>query len=206
MFKLLAEHPVHCSQLVPQKPHYIGYCEACKHGAGGVWLSGTKTMRPVVWRIKCPPDIVKLTEDEKLTINNLEMAGILIQNLTLENLVPMKHTHAATWCDNTSAVAWAGRLSSSKSRVGQQLARALALRMIVNQSSHLAAMSISGKDNVLANLASRSFRHTGVQGNYDLSDDVFLTKFNTDFPLTQDASWLMLRLNTRLNSLVFTTL
>ena len=67
-------------------------------------------------------------------------------------------------------------------------------------------MSISGKDNALANLASQSFRHTGVQGNYDLSDDAFLTKFNADFPLTQDALWLMLRLNTKLSSLVFTTL
>ena len=210
MFKLLSEHPVHCSQLVPQNPHYIGYCDACKHGAGGVWMSGTKTIRPIVWRIKWPPDIVKLTEKRPeeggLTINDLEMAGVLIQNLILENLVPMKHTHAATWCDNTSAVAWTGRLNSSKSRVGQQLTRALALQMIINQSSHLAAMSIPGKDNDLADLASRSFKQTGVQGNYNLSDEAFLTKFNLDFPLTQDNSWLMLRLNTRLSSLVFTSL
>ena len=99
----------------------MGYCDACKHGAGGVCMSGTKTIRPVVWRLKWPPDIVKLIEEGKLTINDLEMVGVLIQNLILENLVPMKHTHAATWCDNTSAVAWTGRFNSSKSRVGQQL-------------------------------------------------------------------------------------
>ena len=113
-------------------------------------MSGTKTLRPIVWRIKWPDDIVQLTNDHTLTINDLEMAGVLIQNLTLENLVPMQHTHAATWCDNTSAVAWTGRMNSSKSQVGQQLTRALALRMIVNQSSHLAAMSIAGKDNDLS--------------------------------------------------------
>ena len=75
MFKLLAEQPVHCSQLVPQAPHYVGYCDACKCGAGGVWLSGTKTMRPVGWRIKWPPDIVQLTEEEQLAINDLENRG-----------------------------------------------------------------------------------------------------------------------------------
>ena len=82
----------------------------------------------------------------------------------------------------------------------------MALRMIVNQSSHLAAFSIAGKDNELADLASRSFKKTGTQGNYDLTDAAFLTKFNTDFPLTQDASRTMLRLNTKLSSLVFTAL
>ena len=58
----------------------------------------------------------------------------------------------------------------------------------------------------LADLASRSFKATGTAGNYDLSDPEFLTKFNSEFPLTQDTSWLMLRLPTSTSSLVCSVL
>jgi len=97
-------------------------------------------------------------------------------------------------------------MSSSKSIIGQQLTRALAARMITNKSSHLAAISIAGIDNPLADLASRSFRNTGVQGNYCLTDMAFLTKFNSDFALPQNNSWLMLRLPNKVSSLVFSVL
>jgi hypothetical protein len=159
-----------------------------------------------VWRIKWPPDIVKRFEDGHLTINDLEMAGLLLHYLLLEQLVDLKHQHTAAWCDNTSAVSWTSRMTSTKSAVGQQLVRALALRMVANESSPLAPLSIAGADNDMADLASRSFKHTGAQGNYDLSDLEFLTKFNSDFPLQQEHSWLLLRLHNKLNSLVFTVL
>ena len=122
------------------------------------------------------------------------MAGLLLQYLILEQLVDMTGIHSAAWCDNTSAVSWTVRMNSNKSTVGQQLTRALAMRLIVNQSSHLAALSIAGADNNLADLASCSFKQTGAKGNYDLSDAKFLTKFNSDFPLEQDNSWLLLHL------------
>jgi hypothetical protein len=64
--------------------------------------------------------------------------------------------------------------------------------MIVNCSSHLTAISIAGINNPMADLASRSFKKTGVHRNYDLTDPAFLTKFNSDFALPQDNSWLML--------------
>ena len=207
IFKVLGDSPVQCQQLVPSEtPGYIGHCDACQCGAGGIWLSGSKTLRPIVWRVKWPPDIVELAKAGTLTINDLEMAGLLLQYLLLEQLVPMKHTHAVAWCDNTSAVSWTVKMSSNRSKVGQQLTRALALRMLVNKSSHLAALSIAGADNELADLASRSFKHTGVKGNYDLSDHDFLTKFNSDFPLQQENSWLMLRLKQKLCLPVFTVL
>ena len=206
IFKLIGDRPIHCSQLVPGKPHYIGHADSCKFGAGGIWLSGVRTLRPIVWRIKWPDDIVKRYEQGLLTINDLEMAGLLLQYLLLEQIVEMEGIHTAAWCDNTSAVSWTVNMSSKRSLVAQQLTRALAIRMIQNRSSHLAALSIAGLDNGLADLASRSFKHTGIQGNYDLSDAEFLTKFNTDFPLQQDASWLMLRLHTKIASNVFTLL
>ena len=68
-------------------------------------------------------------------------------------------------------------------------------------------MSILGLDNTLADLANRSFKDTGKAGNYKLTDTHFLTKFCSDFPLTpQDSSWLLLRPNTKVSSLVFSLL
>ena len=206
MFLVMSKRPTLCCQLVPGMPAYIGHCDACKFGAGGIWMSGSKTLRPIVWRLKWPPEVVHLFEQGRLTINDLEMAGLLLHFLVLEQLVDLKHCHTAAWCDNTSAVSWTSRMSSTTSKVGQQLTRALALRMVANESSHLAPLSIAGADNELADLASRSFKSTGTAGNYDLTDLEFLTKFNADFPLQQDASWLLLRLHNRLSSLVSTIL
>jgi hypothetical protein len=206
LFMVMSKCPIQCCQLVPGTPAYIGFCDACKYGAGGVWLSGTHTIRPVVWRTKWPPDVIALFEEGKITINDLEMAGMLLSYLLLEQLVDLKHTHTAAWCDNTSTVSWTSRMSSSKSTVGQQLTRALALRMCATESSPLAPLSIAGSDNDMADLASRSFRRTGTSGNYDLSDADFLTKFNSDFPLQQGTSWLMLHLHNKVSSLVFTLL
>ena len=118
----------------------------------------------------------------------------------------MNLLQTVVWCDNTSAVAWTVKMSSSKSVIGQQLTRALACRMLINHSSHLAALSIAGIDNPLADLASRSFKRTGVHGNYDLTDLDFLTKFNSDFSLPQNNSWLLLRLHNKVTSLVFSVL
>jgi hypothetical protein len=119
----------------------------------------------------------------------------------------MKHIHTTSWCDNTSAVLWTAKMNSSKSVIGQQLIRALALCMLSNQSSHLAILSIAGIHNDLADLANQSFKYTGViKGNYDLSDTHFLTMFNSEFPLAQNLSWIMLRLHDVINSLVFTVL
>jgi hypothetical protein len=58
----------------------------------------------------------------------------------------------------------------------------------------------------MADLASRSFKHTGVKGNYDLTDAQFLTQFNAEFPLEQGASWLMLRHMNSMSSRVCTLL
>ena len=207
MFKIIASRPTHCKQLHPRSPDYIGYCDACNYGAGGIWISGIKTIRPIVWRIQWPPQVVEAIQSKKLTINDLEMAGVLLQFLVLEPLVPMRHTQTAVWCDNTSAVSWTNKMSSRRSLIGQQLARALALRLLATEASHLAALSIAGLDNTLADLASRSFKQTGKSGNYNLTDVDFLTKFCSDFPLTpQNSSWLLLRPNIKVSSRVFTLL
>jgi hypothetical protein len=78
--------------LIVNDPGYIGYCDASKLGAGGVWLTGTQTLAPVVrWRVEWPNNVrsqVVSFENPGGTILNsdLEMAGMLLQFLVLENL------------------------------------------------------------------------------------------------------------------------
>ena len=206
IFRLLYENPVKCRQLLPGEPDYIGSSDACKYGAGGVWFGGLQKLHPIVWRVPWPQDIIDRVSANELSINDLEMAGLVLQYLLLEQVVPMKHVHAAAWCDNSSAVSWTVKMSSSKSAVGQLLTRTLALRMISNKSSHLVALAIAGVDNCMADLASRSFKSTGSTGNFNLSNAAFLSKFNNEFPLSQDTSWIMLRLHDSVTSHIFTIL
>ena len=211
VLKLVANRPTKCSQLVPGWPDYVGFCDACKYGAGGVWLSGKSDLHPVIWRVAWPPDIVarlisRDNPDGDLTINDLEMAGLLLHYLVLEQLLPdMAGKHAAAWCDNTSTVSWARRQSCKRSRVGQRLLRALSIRHVATKSSPLAPWSIAGANNQMADLASRSFRKGG-KGNFELTDTALLTKFNSLFPLTQEASWHLHHLNNNISSLVFSEL
>jgi len=206
LIKLAGSRPTHCAQLVSGIPAYIGFCDACKYGAGGVWFAGSKYLDPIVWRFEWPTDIpCKLISRENptgtLTINDLEMAALLLHYLALEQLVDLRHQHAAAWVDNKSTVAWATKLSSQRSKVGQRLIRALSLRHCANESSPLAAVSIMGVRNRMADVASRSFRKAGKEP-YSLTNFAFLTQFNSDFPLTQDASWRLFQLATKVSSLV----
>ena len=108
----LAKHPTHVKQLCKNEPHYIGYSDACKLGASGVLCSGQKSLFLVVWQLQWPPDIIKKVKSAQnstgtLSINNLELAGMVLNWLVLEDLgVSLHHAHIALYCDNTSAVSW----------------------------------------------------------------------------------------------------
>jgi hypothetical protein len=39
-------------KLVPGDDHYIGYCDACVAGAGGIWLSRDLNVQPIVWYVQ----------------------------------------------------------------------------------------------------------------------------------------------------------
>jgi hypothetical protein len=184
--------PTHCKELIPGDPEYIGYCDAAKRGMGGVWLSGTKELEPFVWDVPFPEDIRKRfvswsNPTGDITNSDLEMAAHLMQWLALELTHNVRHAHAAIASDNTATVAWARRLDSKRSHVAKRLLRVLAVRQRVCRASPLLTISIAGKDNDMADAASRWFRNND---NYeDIPDDLFLPRFNAAFPLPQNASW-----------------
>ena len=211
LIKILGNRPTHCRELIAETPGYIGYCDASKLGAGGVWLSGRLRLPPVVWRLEWPDDVrrnVVSFDNPTGTITNsdLEMAGMLIHYLVLEHLVTLKHVHVAAWCDNTPTVSWTNKLSSSRSLIAGRLTRALALRIHENEASPLVSVSIAGIDNRMADMSSRTFgRNSAMAHTFHVSDEAFLQSFSAAFPLQND-SWRVFRLSNKLASRIFSEL
>lgn len=192
LLNIVATRPTHVMELCPKEPDFIGFVDACKYGVGGVWQSGRSDIKPYVWRIYWPKDVrdrlVSSTNpDGDVTINDLEMAGVLLHWLILEQIAPcsLKHRHIGIACDNAASVSWAFKLQSSKSKIAAHLLRALALRQFINQASPLLCTSIAGKHNGMADVASRSFS----MPEFVNSPHSFLHVFQNKFPLPQDASW-----------------
>ncbi len=105
-------NPTLCTDLLPSAPDYIGYCDASKHGAGGICIGGRKQLPAIVWWITFPASTQenicsKINPAGTITNLDLEMAGLLGPWLVLECLVDLQHNHMAIGCDNTPTVAWA---------------------------------------------------------------------------------------------------
>ena len=204
-----ATEPTSVLQLVEQQPNYIGYCDACKFGASGVWFNGTSNLDYHVWQYEWPQDVrdnLKTADNPKgtISINDLEMAGLVMQWLVLECLVPtLCNTHVAIYCDNASTVSWSFKMAQSKSLVASFLLRALGLRMHAVKSSPLQCLPIAGSDNSMADEASRQVPSNPAQSPSFTSLTSF---FNTTFPLQQPNSWQEFHLPNKLTSKIISCL
>ena len=123
---------VHVRQLVPREPEFIGKCDACTYGIGGVWISGPGLRHPIVWRIELQEDITLQIVSSKningsISISDLEIAAHLIQYIVLEYLVILFHKRIGIVSDNTPTAVWANKLSAKKSGLAGKLLRALAI-------------------------------------------------------------------------------
>lgn len=128
IIRYMEVHPTSMKQLVLEYPSYIGYSDACRLGAGGVWCSGTVALEPFLWQVKWPKEIQNalVTAQNKsgtITINDLELAGAVLNWLALEcqDSVSLHNQHVGTYCNNTSAVTWAYKLRTSKSAIAARL-------------------------------------------------------------------------------------
>ncbi len=115
----LAARPTHVREILPaQDPDYIGYCDASAFGTGGVWFSGTSSVRETVWRLQWPPDITAAVVSESnptgaLTNSDLEMAAVVLHLNVIEPLVPsMHHKSMQIHSDNTPSVAWLTKMAT----------------------------------------------------------------------------------------------
>ena len=192
LLQRISSRPTSVLELTGGEPWFVAYVDASKYGVGGVWINGNKYIKPTVWRLEWPQDVrdqlvTSNNRKGKINISNLEMAGVLLAWIVLENISPicLKHAHVGIFCDNTPAVAWATRLSASKSPIGGHLCRALALRQHVHRASPILTVSIAGIKNDMADVASRACKNISSDSN---SHD-FLSMFNKKFPLPQQTSW-----------------
>ena len=184
--KHMAKHPTQVKQLVRGLPSYVGFSDSCKLGTGGIWSGGLIPIVPILWSLEWPPDIKQRFADGILTINDLELAGMVINWLVLECLAPtLRFIHAALFCDNSSAVQWAYKLRSSASEVAGRLLRLLGLRIHHREASHISSIGILGDDNIMADIVSRAFK----TGKYFYAQNNLTSYFNTHFPLPQNLSW-----------------
>ena len=195
--------PTHAKELMVGIPAFIGYCDASKEGAGGVWFSGTDYLRPIVWRVEWPKEVAhrwKSFDNPKgdITNSDAEMAALLLQWLVLEMVVgDLKYKHVAAWSDNTPTVGWAKKSKSTKSVIGQRLISALTIRQRKVHASPLATSHIAGIANHMADAASRSFGSTSTS-TYHLTDRDFLLYFVKTFKLPQKQYWRICLLNSKL--------
>ena len=81
LFTIMSSRPTHCKELIPGLPAFIGNVDACKWGIGGTWITGNSLLAPIVWHFKWPPKVIAALEAKLITINDLEMAGILLWTL-----------------------------------------------------------------------------------------------------------------------------
>jgi hypothetical protein len=188
----LGARPTHVQELVPNDEHYVGYCDACNAGAGGVWFSGELHLDPVVWRVAFPPEIAaQVISDSNpngtLTNSDLEMAAVLLHYMILQQITDMKHKRSGTFSDNTPTVSWSTRMADkSQAPTAGRLLRGLAAIQRATEAGPYTVTSVAGKQNQMADVSSRSF--------HLIDNDVFLTHFNFTFPLPQRQSWKIVHL------------
>ena len=208
LIKDVASRPTSTKELVVGEPDYLGYCDASGIGAGGVWFGVHAELDPIVWRVEFPHDIRDRLVSESnptgdITNSDLELAGLVLHWLVLEYVVDdLRHKHVAMYCDNTPTVAWANRLASKNSKIAGRLLRALALRQRTRRASPLLSISIAGEDNVMADVASRSFRGNNAKTTFEVSNNDFLTYFNSQFPLPQNLQWKQFHLASKVTTRV----
>jgi hypothetical protein len=204
----LGKNPTPVQLLVTEYPNYLQYTDACKLGAGGVITPGLEAIQFWVWQYEWPLDIQRelvaaTNKGGKLTINDLELAGLVLGWLVLEHVVAdLTFKHVGMFCDNTSAVAWAYKGSTSTSIAAARLLRLLSIRQRVRQASSLIPMNIAGKDNAMADIPSRAFKN----GEFFHAKENIVSFFNSTFPLPQELSWKEFKVPEKLASRVISCL
>jgi len=182
----LATDPVPITTLIPRAPQYVGSTDASAQGIGGFWVP-TKFADgpPIVFRTPFPTAIQcrLITADNPsgdLTNSDLELAALVLATAMRAHTTTLCPA-ASLWCgsDNTAAVSWARRGSTSTTGANAHLLRWMA-QLSRRYNLSLTPLFVSGATNSLADFCSRSFL---------LSDDKFLQEVNTRFPI--NPSWTL---------------
>ena len=208
--RIFISSPTKCSSLIRAWPDFVGIKDASKQGVGGIIIGENKAVPPTVFRLQWPEDIrndIISTTNPTGTITNsdLEMAGLLLLWLVMEEVCPLLDgAHVALFSDNSPTVHWVERLASRHSKVAMQLIRALALRLKTQRASPLTPLHIAGSQNAITDIPSRSFG--SIPKWHCPTDAHLLTLFNTLFPLPLQASWNVFQISSSISTKVISIL
>jgi hypothetical protein len=130
----LASQPTRLYELVPDRPSVIGACDAAKPGMGGVFFAPTPTAttQPYLWREPFPNSVqseVVSFSNPSGTINNsdLELAGTSAHLDVVAHAVDIRERTVYTLTDNTPALAWQQKGSTTTTKAPAYLLRLQAL-------------------------------------------------------------------------------
>mgnify|MGYP003334029408 CR=1 FL=1 len=178
-----ARFPTPVQLLVPQPPNFLVYTDACF--LGGITCPGLGDLPHVVWKFRWPPSVTSQI-GKTLSINDLEMAGIVMGWLVLESIQDdLSFKHVGLFADNTSSVSWTQKGSTTSSLPVARLLRLLALRQRARRTSSLLPIHIKGSENAMADVSSRAFK----QREYFHAATNILSFFDSNFRLPQSRSW-----------------
>jgi hypothetical protein len=184
----LAAVPVPIATLVPRAPHFVGAVDTSQQGIGGFWLPTRHAPQLLPMAFRCPfPDHIAsrlISTDNPsgdLTNSDFELAALVLGCTTLASTY--EGHYPALWCgsDNTPAVSWCWRGSTSTTKANAHLLRWLA-QLTQHHTFSLKPISVSGKSNHLADFCSRSFH---------LDDQEFIQQLQSTYPI--EPSWTIVQ-------------
>ena len=128
----LQRRPTSIAEVVQKPAAFGGDCDAAKAGMGGVIFDLRNNRRPILWRQRFPKDIQQRliswnNPTGDVTNSDLELVGVLAQHDVAAQQFDVRHTTVATRNDNSSAVSWSLRSSTSRDDIAAYLLRLFSL-------------------------------------------------------------------------------
>ena len=166
---------------------------------GGVWIGNNTTDHPTLWQRTLPPDITTSLvtyENPPGTISNsdLELVGHVAHNNVLASIADIDRVTVASYTDNTTALYWTKKGSTSTSVPAAYLLWLQALHQ-QKYCYHSRTAHIAGSANVMADDCSRLWH---------LTDEQLLTHFNLHYP--QSLPWQQCTLRPEMTSTILSAL
>ena len=146
LLELSTKIPTTCKELVTVWPHHIWFKGAYRHGIGAIIMGKGKACTPTVFRLAWPYDIKELFHKGNITNSDLEMAGLLMLWLLMEEVFPkLRSSYDALFSDNSPAIGGVKRLTARVSLIATQLVWALTPWLKKDGTSPLTHLHIAGE-------------------------------------------------------------
>ena len=153
-----------------------------------------KACTPTVFCLAWPEDINELFHKGDITNSYLEMEGLLMLWIVMEEVcLKLRAAHVALFSDKSPNIRLVKRLTQRGSLIAMQLVQALTLGLKKSGASPLTTLHIGGEENCLTDIISRSFGSNLAW--FCKNDTDLLNLFNKIFPWPNQAYWTVFSLS-----------